>query len=98
MSAIASVIRRLTSIGMGVGSAFLAAIMLLIIAVVVLRPFNTSISGSYEIIELMIVIAIAFAFAYTAMHQGHITVTILVSRFSPRAQTIRGSITWFLSF
>ena len=98
MRVIANIIRRITGVGAGVASVFLAAIMLLIVAVVVLRPFNTSISGSYEMIELLIVVAIAFAFAYTAMHQGHIVVTILVSRFSPRTQAILGSITWFLSF
>lgn len=96
MSYFANIISRISSIGTIVASVFLAALMLLIVAVVILRPFGKVIAGSYELIVLIIVVTIGFAFAHTALKRGHICVTLLVSRFSERTQAIVDSITMFL--
>jgi TRAP-type C4-dicarboxylate transport system permease small subunit len=96
VSKVVSVIRRTIGIGTGVSSVFLALLMLLIVAVVIVRPFNVVITGSYELIQLLAVVVIAFALAFTALKQSHIAVSILVSRFSERTQAIVDSINWLL--
>ena len=71
--------------------------MLLVVAVVLFRLFGKAIPGSYELIELMIVVTVAFALSYTALKQSHVVVDLLVSRFPLRTQTILAIFTYFLS-
>jgi len=92
-----NVFRKISNIGARVGSYFLVGIMILVVASIVIRPFGRAIPGSYELIELLIVVTVAFAFAYTMVKQGHISVSFLVSRFKPRVQAIIASFIWFLS-
>lgn len=84
--------RIINSVGVGI----LAVMMCLTAADVTLRyVFNRPITGSCELTEFMMAILVAFGFAYTAVHKGHITVDLVVSRFPPRAQAVINTITWF---
>ena len=89
--------RKISTIGAKVGSCFLAGIMFLVVASIIIRPFGRAIPGSYELIELLIVVTVAFSFAYTTINQGHIVVNLLVSRFRPRTQAIIAIFIWLLS-
>jgi len=80
--------RRLSSGGMAIGAAFLTGMMFLVVANIIYRLFGHVIPGSYEISELMIVVAVAFALGYAAVHKSHIVVKIVVTRFSERRQAI----------
>jgi TRAP-type C4-dicarboxylate transport system permease small subunit len=80
--------RRIGSGGMAIGAAFLTAMMVLIVANVIYRLFGHVIPGSYEMSELMIVVAAAFALGYAAIHGSHVVVKIVVTRFSQRWQAI----------
>jgi len=71
--------------------------MVLIVASVVVRPFGEVIAGSYELVEVLIVVIVGFALAYTALKQRHVAISLLTSRFSQRKQVIIASFTWFLS-
>ena len=69
------------------GAVILTLMMLLVFTDVFLRyVFNRPISGSVEIVELMMALSIALGMAYTGIVKGHISVELLVSRFSPKAQ------------
>jgi TRAP-type C4-dicarboxylate transport system permease small subunit len=91
------VFHRISSVGAVIGACFLSGIMLVVIASIIVRPFGETVPGSYEMIELLIVVTIAFAYAYTTLKQGHISVGLLVSRFKPRTQGIISSLTWLIS-
>lgn len=73
---------------MAIGAAFLVGMMVLIVANIIYRLFGHVIAGSYELSELMIVVAVAFALGYAAVHKSHIVVKIVISRFSQRWQSI----------
>lgn len=80
------IVRRVVLVGLAIGSSFLITIMLLTVADVISRTLWGAISGTYELVELFIVVAVSFAMAYTAHEKGHVIVEIVVSRFSKRAQ------------
>lgn len=85
--------RVVDSVGRGV----LAVMMLLIAADVVLRyVINRPIKGSYELIELMLVLIVYLGLAYTQAKKGHIGVDLVVSRFSPGIQGVINSTTYLL--
>jgi C4-dicarboxylate transporter DctM subunit len=85
----------------GVGLVFLAVMMFLTAADVVLRyVFNRPIIGSYELTEFIMAVVVAFGLAYTQVKKGHINVDVAISKLSPRVQSVINSITYtfFLGF
>ena len=82
----------------GVGATALTLMMLLTAVDVCLRYiFDSPITGSYELTEFMMAILVAFGLAYTAVHQGHINVDLLITNTSQRTQAVINSITALLS-
>ena len=59
--------------------------------------FNQPVPGGMELSEYMMVILIAFSLPYTGLIKRHITVDLIISRFSPRVQAIVNSITTMAS-
>jgi hypothetical protein len=55
-----NIFRKITNTGSRIGSYFLAGIMILVVGSIVIRPFGRAIPGSYEVIELLIVVPVAF--------------------------------------
>lgn len=81
-----------------VGAGVLALMMFMTAVDVCLRYlFNRPILGGVELTEFMMAIVVSFALAYTAVHKGHISVEMVVQRFSPKVQAVINSITCFLS-
>jgi tripartite ATP-independent transporter DctM subunit len=80
-----------------VGSWVLVVMMCLTVADVFLRyVFNAPILGSSELVELMMALVVSFGLAYTLLKEGHVRVTLVVSRFPERVQVIIESITSLL--
>ena len=74
------------------------AMVLLVVADVVLRrAFNSPLPFSYELVEVMLVVAVFFAVAYTGTQRSHVGVDVLVSRFPPKAQAIINAVIWLIS-
>ena len=69
------------------------AMVLLLCVYVLLRSVGLPFRGAIEMTELLAALSISFAIAYCARERGHISVDILVARFSPRVQAILDSIT-----
>lgn len=85
--------RIINSVGLGI----LVVMMILTAADVTLRyVFNRPIPGSYELTQLMMAVLVAFTLAYTQLRKGHVNVDLVISRFSPRAQAVIYTITYFL--
>jgi TRAP-type C4-dicarboxylate transport system permease small subunit len=65
--------------------------MLLTTFDVIMRgTMNRPITGTIEGTQLMLLIAVALGLSYTQYKKGHISVELLVSRFSRRAKSING--------
>jgi TRAP-type C4-dicarboxylate transport system permease small subunit len=88
MDRFTKILHRLIVFCTGIGSIFLAAIMLIIVASIIVRIFGKVVPGSYETIELIIVVTIAFALPYCGMHKGHVSVDLILKKFPERAQNI----------
>ena len=81
-----------------VGAIVLAMMMFLIAGDVTLRYcFRSPITGSVELVELMMVVVVFLAIAYTASQKGHVAIELVVSHFPQRAQAIIDIFTCFLS-
>lgn len=93
----ASIVQRVTRVGTVAAGVFLLGAMLLVVASVTSRFFKIAITGSHELMELMIAVVIAFALVYTALRKGHVVVKIIVSRFPTRLGAIVGIAVSFLS-
>ena len=81
-----------------VGLAILLLMMFLTVGDVVGRYFfKAPISGTFELTNFMLALIVFFCIGYTQVRKGHISIDVVVSRFSPRAQAIIDSITYFFS-
>jgi len=90
---------RVSRIINGAGVILLLAIMFLLVTEVISRRFfNRSFTGTYEIVQFMLVTLVYLGVAYTGTKKDHIVVDLVVSRFSPRVQALIDSLTTFLSF
>ncbi len=77
-----------------VGLVILLLLMFLTVGDVVGRYFFTMpIPGTFELTNFMLALIVFFSLGYTQIRRGHISIDVLVSRFSPRAQAIIDSIT-----
>jgi TRAP-type C4-dicarboxylate transport system permease small subunit len=82
-----------------IGDVSLFAMMCLTVVDVVGRyVFNKPVLGAFEITEFLMLIIIASYLAFAQAGKSHITVDILVSRFSQKAQAVIGRINHIISF
>jgi len=72
--------RRIGNIGMVV---FMALALLMGADVILRRLFNSPLSFSFELIELMLVIVFLFSLTYCTRVQRHVSIDLFVSRFPP---------------
>jgi TRAP-type C4-dicarboxylate transport system permease small subunit len=92
-----NVFRRINEGGMTLGAFFLLAMMTTVVANVIYRFFGHVIVGSYELVELMILVTVSFALGYTAQKKSHVVINILITRFPSRVQSTLEAIMSFIS-
>ena len=97
MDRFTKILRRLIVFCTGIGSLFLAGIMAIIVASIIVRIFNRIVPGSYETIELMIVVTVAFALSYCGMQKGHVSVDLILKAFPERVQGILNAFNHLIS-
>jgi TRAP-type C4-dicarboxylate transport system permease small subunit len=78
--------RRLIGYGTNVGAVALAGTMMIIVANVIYRAFGGVIVGTYDLVEITIVIVAAFSIADTELHKRHTSVDAVTTHLSERAQ------------
>ncbi len=78
----------LNRILMVIAGAFLGAMMLLTCANIFLRIVWVPIRGTFELMGYFGAVVTAFALGYAQLKRGHISVDILVQRFSPRLRRV----------
>ena len=80
------------------GTIFLAGLMLMTAADVILRYFfNAPILGSFEITEYLLVIIVFFAIPWAAMQRVNVRVDLIVGRFTPKRRAAFDAVTCALS-
>jgi TRAP-type C4-dicarboxylate transport system permease small subunit len=67
-------------------------LMALVTINVILRYGWTSISGTYDYVQLITAVSVAAAVAFTAYERGNIEIELLMERFSQRVQAVVASI------
>jgi TRAP-type C4-dicarboxylate transport system permease small subunit len=93
MDRFTKILHRLIVIFSGLGAFCLSLIMLIIIANIVVRIFGKVVPGSFETIELIVVVTIAFSLSYSGMHKGHVKVDLILNKFPEKVQNIINAFT-----
>ena len=58
--------------------------------------FNSPLSWSLEVVQVMLVVVVFFSVAYCGAKKAHVSIDALVSRFPPKAQAVIDVFTYFL--
>lgn len=88
-SVIEAVAFRVSKIMALIAAGFLSLMMLLTVIDVFGRYFfNSPLNGAWEMIGLSLVCAGTWALAYCQSEKGHVNVTVLLYRFSPRMEAV----------
>lgn len=80
------VLRRVIRILFGVSLFSIAVLVLLTATDVTGRYFAMPIKGAFELSELCMALFVSGSIVYTTMSKGHISMDVIVSRFSPTVQ------------
>ena len=82
----------------GIGVTLLMGMMLLIVVDVFLRRvFSRPIMGSFEIVQFTLCMLVYLGLAYTTIQKAHISVDLLVTKFSEGTRVLIESLTLLLS-
>jgi len=84
MNLLETAVRHLTRWGTVLGGTVLVAAMLLQVGNIIGRFAHFVIPGSFETFEMLMTIPIGFGLVAAALHKGHVTVDIVLSRMPPR--------------
>ena len=90
-------LQKVSKVAAVIAAIVLAAMMLLTVGDVVGRYFfNNPIKGTWEVIGLLLVCAGTWGLGYCQMQKGHISITVLIQRFSRRIQAVIRSLTYLI--
>lgn len=93
MNCFARSVQRIgTALG-AIGTVALIAIVGIVMANIVLRFFGRAMLGTFEAVELLIVVMASFSIGYCAIKQSHVFVSIVIIRIPKRLQVILSIIT-----
>lgn len=80
-----------------IGMICLGLVMLIVTVGVISRLVGHPLLGVVELAEIIHFVVILFAFAYTQSKKEHISIGLLVDRFSPKVQMIFDNIAYLLT-
>jgi TRAP-type C4-dicarboxylate transport system permease small subunit len=86
MNFLNKLIKGITDYGTILGEIALALVMLIIVANVIVRIFGGILAGTYDLIEIVIVVCAAFALVSTEFYKRHTTVDMLTTLMPKRVQ------------
>ena len=87
------VVRRISGICTAIGAGTLVLIIGMVVTSIILRFFGRVFPGTWELVQLSIVITAAFALVHTGLTHNHIAVHFMLSRLSERGRNIVECIT-----
>ena len=88
-----------TSIAMSYIALLVLFLMMLLVALdVILRyVFKSPYTGTFDIIEMMMVVVVFGSFAYCTLSDGHVRVDVVTGRLSPRTKATLNAVTFIPS-
>ena len=89
---------RLNQIFCWLAGIFLGGMILLTCANIFLRMVWAPVKGTFELMGFFGAMATAFVLGYTQIKKTHISVDILVSRFSKKTQSVLNAVNYFICF
>jgi len=96
MRVLEKISRILNQMFLLIAGAFMAAMILITCANIFLRIVWVPVKGTFELMGFFGAVATAFVLGYTQLKKAHISVDILVNRFSPRIRTVFNGINYFV--
>ena len=87
---------RINQVFMWLAGIFLGAMILLTCANIFLRIVWVPVKGTFELMGFFGAMATAFVLGYTQIKKSHISVDILVNRFSKKTQSVLNGINYFI--
>jgi TRAP-type C4-dicarboxylate transport system permease small subunit len=93
MDSIEKITRRLLSVLTAIGFGCLMLMMTVVVVNIITRPFGHPIVGTYEAVQLLIVVMVTFAIGYAALEKSHISVDLLINHLSKSTRRILSIIT-----
>ena len=81
--ALATVTHRVSNFGQ---LTLMAMVLLIVVDIVLRRFFNSPLSWSLEVVQVMLVVVVFFSVAYCAVRGGHVNIDVLIARFPARLQ------------
>jgi TRAP-type C4-dicarboxylate transport system permease small subunit len=91
MERVENVVLRISAVTSGAGMILLGLVGIVLAAGVVVRYFGHALSGSYDLVQILIVVAVAFAFVECELKNRHARAEVVVDRVPP------GMRAWFES-
>jgi TRAP-type C4-dicarboxylate transport system permease small subunit len=88
VQALEKIIQQLTLRLSQLGQIALVAVMLVIVANIVLRAWWLPLKGSYELVEILGALLLSLGIAHCAFQKGHVAVSFLVDKMSPRKRAM----------
>ena len=96
MEILEKISRILNQMFLLIAGAFMAAMILITCANIFLRIVWVPIKGTFELMGFFGAVATAFVLGYTQLKKAHISVDILVNRFSPRIRTVFNGVNYLI--
>jgi TRAP-type C4-dicarboxylate transport system permease small subunit len=97
------ILNRILGILVAIGFTCCMLMMMIVVVNIVTRPSGHAIIGTYEAVQLLIVVMVSFSLGYTALSKGHVNMDMVVTRLSSSTQkvfsiisSILGLIIWIM--
>ena len=71
-------------------------VLFVIMDIVLRRFFNSPLSWSLEVVQVMLVVVVFFSVAHTGSRRGHVSVDLFISKLPAKSQTIIDCFTYIL--
>lgn len=76
---------------------FLAVMLLIVVDVLLRKIMDSGVTGAYEMVERLLMVAVFASFAYTQSKQGHVHVTMFISKLPNAVRFVLVGLTGILS-
>jgi TRAP-type C4-dicarboxylate transport system permease small subunit len=86
------IVIRISAVGSGTGIILLGLVGIILVMGVVIRWFGHAFSGSYDLVQILIVVSVAFAFVDCELRDRHARAEVVVEHVRPRMRA------WFETF
>lgn len=89
MKQFSGLVQRVSGFMDKLAGVFIFSVMLLIVTNIILRAaFKHPILGTYEIVGFLAAMGVSLGLAHCALREGHIAVSFVMERFSPKVQAV----------